>query len=324
MNFPSSLNGQMNDLFHRRASIEPTPFTQGDRRSNDAAAKTWFAKRTRVPALGSPASFSSRSTPLRDWALRPSRATAMMSVSIVFFLSGVLYAEIPTVLTDKVSKGSGTIDLLVDVSAQELETYLDSGTLYLGVDLNENAIGNESRDSVGVAIEQMELVITTTEGEVSFSEFYTNTTAMIEKAGATETSEYHTLFGTLGSSSINGSTDSFDISNFDDVIMMENIEVEGEILSAELRVKFLDTSGTGENETFFDYSNGFEDFAIFSEADAAILDGANIGLDAAPSGQISFTQTTAIGAAVGAPSPAVWALAVVPFLLLRRMRTLAR
>jgi hypothetical protein len=238
--------------------------------------------------------------------------------------AGRSHAEIPALLTDKVHKGEGTIDLLLDVSSEELSNYLDSGTLYLGVDLNENAVGNESRDSVGVAIEQLELVITTTAGEVTFSEFYTNTTAMIEAEGSTTSSEYYTLFGTLGSSELNGGTDGFDISIFDDVIELRNIEIEGEILSAELRVKFLDTSGSGANETFFDYSNGFEDFAIFSAEDAAILDGANIGLADAPTGEIEFTQYVNINEAIGAPGPSALTLAVIPLLLLFNTRARGR
>ena len=248
--------------------------------------------------------------------MRPRLLLLLGFLTLLFLGLGRSHAEIPTLLTDKVHKGEGTIDMLVDVSSEELSSYLDSGTLYLGVDLNENADGNESRDSVGIAIEQMELVITTTSGEYTFSEFYTNTTAMIEAEGSTESSEYYTMFGTLGSSQLTGGTTDFDISAFDDVVQIQNIEVEGEILSAELRVKFLDTSGSGANETFFDYSNGFEDFAIFSAEDAALLDSANIGLADAPSGEIQFTQYVDINEAIGEPGPSALTLAVIPLLLL--------
>lgn len=225
-------------------------------------------------------------------------------------------AEIPSLLTDKIYKGAGTIDLLVDVSAQDLASYLDSGTLYLGVDLNENAEGNENRDSIGIAIEQLELVIVTTNGEFTFSEFYTNTTAMIQGQGTSSPSEYFTMFGTLGSSQLTGGTPNFDISTFDDVIQVEKIVVDGEILSAELRVQFLNTSGSGANETFFDYSGGFEDFAIFSAEDAQLLDSASIGLADAPLDQIQFTQYSSIDAAIGAPAPSVLTLAVIPLLIM--------
>ena len=119
------------------------------------------------------------------------------------------WAEIPTVLTDTISKGDGVIDIFKDATGAELEEYLQSGTLYLGVDLNEDASGLESSTSAGVAIKQMELIITTTEGDFSFTEFYTNTTAMIQEAGATEAQEYNTLFGSAGGSDITGGPSSW-------------------------------------------------------------------------------------------------------------------
>jgi hypothetical protein len=76
-------------------------------------------------------------------------------------------AEIPTVLTDKIRNGSGVIDVFKDASGAELQDYLQSGTLYLGVDLNEDASGIESSTSAGVAIKQMRLIITTTDGDFS-------------------------------------------------------------------------------------------------------------------------------------------------------------
>ena len=235
-------------------------------------------------------------------------------------VASVQAQEIPTLLTDKISQGSGTINLLTDVSSGQLSSYLEQGTLYLGVDLNENASGNESRDSVGVAIESMELVIQSTSGEVSFSDFYTNTTAMIQAKGSTESAEYYTMFGTLGSSQINGSSSGFDISAFDDVVEVRNIALDGEILSAELRVTFLDTANAGANEEFFDFSNGFEDFAIFTAQDAAILDQASVGIGSATPEAISYTQYQNINSAAGAPSPALFVLLVIPLVIVMRRR----
>jgi hypothetical protein len=222
-------------------------------------------------------------------------------------------AEIPTVLTDNIKGGDGVIDVFKDVTGAELEEHLQGGTLQLGVDLNEDASGNESSTSVGVAIKEMELVIKTTNGDVSFTEFYTNTTAMIQEAGTTEAQEYHTLFGTAGSSDITGSTSNFDISNFDDVITFENIQFDGEIIGAELRVTFLDTAKTGENETFFDYSAGFEEFAILTSADAAAIESADIGLADAP-GSVSYN----VDAPSGTPEPAWFLLAAMPVIFLWR------
>jgi len=233
---------------------------------------------------------------------------------LIIIYSIPAWAEIPTVLTDTISKGDGVIDIFQDASGIELQEYLQDGTFYLGVDLNEAASGNETSTSAGVAIKEMELIISTAQGDFSFTEFYTNTTAMIQEAGTTEAQEFNTLFGSAGGSDITGSTSNFDLSNFDDVITFENIEINGEITGAVLRVTFLDTANTGDNETFFDYSAGFEEFAILSQADAVTLDAANIGLADAPA-NISYN----IDSPSGTPEPSWLFMAVIPvFFLWRR------
>ena len=164
----------------------------------------------------------------------------------------------------------------------------------------------------------MELIISTTEGDFSYTEFYTNTTAMILEDGATTSQEYNTLFGSAGGSDITGSTSNFDLSTFDDVIILDDIQFEGEITGATLSVTFLDTSAAGENETFFDYSAGFEEFAILSSTDAAILDGANIGLGDAPT-----TISYSVDSPSGTPEPAWFFLALLPVIFLWRQRNRA-
>jgi len=231
------------------------------------------------------------------------------------------WAEIPTVLTDTISKGDGVIDVFKDVSGAELQQYLGGETLYLGVDLNEAASGNESSTSVGVAIKQMELIITTTDGDFTFTEFYTNTTAMIQEAGTTGTQEYNTLFGNAGGNTITSATSGFDISTFDDVIEFRNIQVSGQITGAQLKVTFLDTAATGgENETYFDYSAGFEQFAILTSTDATALDAANIGLGADAPANISYSVDTPSGT----PEPSWFFLAVIPAIFLWRQRSRAQ
>ena len=226
------------------------------------------------------------------------------------------WAEIPTVLTDTIRNGDGVIDIFNDASGSELDDYLQDGSMYLGVDLNEAASGNESSTTAGVAIKEMELIITTTEGDFSFTEFYTNTTAMIQEDGSATAAEYNTLFGSAGGSDITGSTSNFDLSAFDDVIVLDNIQYDGEIIGASVSVTFLDTAAAGENETFFDYSAGFEEFVILSSTDAATLDAANIGLgDAAPAA-ISYS----VSSPSGTPEPAWFFLAVVPAIILWRRR----
>ncbi len=216
------------------------------------------------------------------------------------FLSGLfgltvigVSAEIPSLLTDKLRKGSGQIDLLKDVSAADLTQYFDAqGVLLLGVDVNENASGVESRTSLGVAIQDVSLLLETTAGSYTFSDFFTNTTAEILGAGSQEAANYFTLFGQGGSSQLTSSTSSFNLSAFDDVLEVQNVFFDGEIVSANLQIDLLETADrAGVNESFFDFSGGFEDFAILSPEDAQILDAAAIGIDGAD--EILTFSTTA-------------------------------
>ena len=90
-------------------------------------------------------------------------------------------------------------------------------------------------------------------------------------------------------------------------------------------MSFLDTaSNAGDNEEFFDYSAGFEDFAILSEADAQTLDNANIGLAEAPT-TVTYTASTPSGGEVaaapsGTPEPHWILLGAVPAILLARKK----
>ena len=255
-------------------------------------------------------------------------------------VSASAWADLPTVLTDDIKQGNGTIDVMKDVTAAELSDVLGGGTLYLGADLNEDNSGIESALSQGVAVKEVELILTTTEGTFSFSNFYTNTTAMIKEAGSASAAEYNTLFGQTGSSQLTSGSSGFDLSTFDDVIEIRDVYYTGEITGAQIRIAFLDTNKkAGDNENFFDYSAGFEDFAILSAADAQLLDNANIGLAAAPS-TVTYTATAPSGGVItapgggasaepgggdiaaprGAPEPHLLLLAAIPALLLLRRR----
>ena len=237
----------------------------------------------------------------------------------VLLSAAPVWAEIPTVLTDTISKGDGVIDIFKDVSGAELEQYLQGETLYLGVDLNEAASGLESSTTAGVAIKEMELILQTTNGDISYTEFYTNTTAMIQEQGAAEAQEFYTMFGNAGGNTITSATSGFDISTFDDVVQFDNIQFDGEITGAQLRVTFLDTAATGgDNESFFDYSAGFEEFAILTSTDAAALDAAGIGISDAPT-----TVSYSVDSPSGTPEPHLFFLAVIPAIFLWRQRSRA-
>lgn len=249
------------------------------------------------------------------------RIYAVGALLAALLVGPALHAQIPTTLTDKVFKGSGTIDLLKDVSSAELQQYLSgTGGLLLGIDVNEAADGNESSTSAGIAIKQLELVLTTSSGTFSFSDFFTSTTAMIQEAGTAGPQEFYTVFGKTGSSQITGGTDGFDLGMFDDVIRLQNVSFEGTILSAKLNVTFLKTAGTGSegNESFFDFSNGFEDFALLGKQDAALLEAANFGVAEAPSG-VSYAQSSPTITPQEAGLPSVPGAPAPPLLLLGAM-----
>ena len=245
----------------------------------------------------------------------------LVAISLLAFSASAQAQEpdIPGVFTDKIFKGSGIIDILKDVSTTSLDSYLsESGQLILGVDVNENNSGPESSDSLGVALKQVELLITTTDGDFTFSDFYTNTTASIVEAGSTSASDYYTLFGEGGSSTINESTTDFSIPVMDDVIYLDNIVYTGEILSAKLVITFLDTEKTGgANESFFDYSGGYEDFAIIGEVEATAIETAAAGIEAA-STELVF-QTKSLPTAPGAPLAPIDVFAGLGFLIIVRM-----
>lgn len=243
---------------------------------------------------------------------------------VVLWTAFPAWAEVPTILTDTISKGDGIIDLFRDVTGSELNDSLSSGTLFLGVDLNEAVAGIEKSTSQGVAIKQIELAIRSTDGDFTFSDFYTNTASLIQEVGTTEAQMFQTLFGATGSSNITGGTTGFDLSQFDDVIELRNISVTGDILSAQLKITFLDTAKAGFNEEFFDFSAGFEEFAILTKADAQILESANIGLTEAPQ-DIKFDLAVAdtggggdLSSPSGAPEPSWFLLLALPALLFWR------
>lgn len=237
-------------------------------------------------------------------------------------------------LTDAIYRGDGVIDLFNDLTAEQLAGFVDSGggRLLVGVDVNENKSGNESRTSLGVAIEQIQLAISTSEGDFTFSDFYTNTTAVLRDAGSGVESEFYTLFGQSGRSQITGGN-GFDLATYDDVLWIDNISLGGAtILGAELRVTFLETPNkfsATEAESFFDFSGGFEDFALLNAGDAIVLEEAATGVAEAPSSvvfseEISASEllasevTPAVTVIPGAPLPPLWLFGVIGGLTLVR------
>ena len=184
----------------------------------------------------------------------------------------------------------------------------------------------------------MTLFLQTTAGSYAFTDFFTNTTAELVAAGQTQASTYFTMFGQGGSSQLTSGTTGFDLSKFDDVLQMQNITFAGQITGARLEINLLETDSKGGfNESFFDFSGGFEDFAILAPEDARVLDAAAIGITGA-SAELVFTTTapvlstplndapsadapvTAPAPAPGAPAPPLLVLVAAGGLLWWRSR----
>jgi hypothetical protein len=236
----------------------------------------------------------------------PTKLIRIISACCVLLLSHAGAQEVVSrKLSDAIFRGDGVINLLNNISGSELTQYFNQtgGLLLLGADVNEDNSGNESSTSLGVAIKQVQLSISTTAGDFSFGDFYTSTTAMLREAGSTTSSEYYTMFGQGGSSQITGSG-AFDLSSFDDVMWLENIMLTGTITRAELSITLLTTpsSRTSSSESFFDFSGGFEQFALLATADAVLLEEADIGVAAAPTG-VTFTPTETVTEAIVAAAP---------------------
>jgi hypothetical protein len=225
----------------------------------------------------------------------PPTTRSLLFYTALFAIASSAQAQISTRLSDRVSKGSGTINLLKNITAEQFQKQVSStGNLFFAMDVNEDMSGNESRDSSGVALERVELVVKTTTGNFKFTNFSTNASTMIsggdDDDGGKDSKSYYTLFGQAGSNDLTSSTKSFDIRSFDDVLSLKNIKFDGEVLSAEMDVRLLDTEDDrNAKSSFFDFSGGFEDMALLSPEDAQILEKANIGRSLVPK-DVTFAQ----------------------------------
>jgi hypothetical protein len=242
--------------------------------------------------------------------INPSTRSLLFCTALLA-IAGSAQAQISTRLSDTVSKGTGTINLLKNMSADQFQKQVSSsGNLFFAMDVNEDNSGNENRASAGVALERIELVVKTTTGDYKFTNFSTNTSTMLSAGDGKTSKSYYTLFGQAGSNEITSSTKSFDLNSFDDVISLKNVKFDGKVLSAQMDVRLLDTGDNrSDNSSFFDYSGGYEDMALLSPEDAQLLERASIGMSGVPK-TVTFAQETSVVPAADivtaqTPSPAV-------------------
>ena len=189
---------------------------------------------------------------------------------------------VSTRLKGVVDKGYGEINLLTagvqsrNLTMAQLEGFRrdNGGKLAFAVDVNEAANGLEKSASQGVAVEYARVEVTTAAGVVKFEQFSTQTQSSVARAGQTTRSLWYTLIGDAGSRQITGSsTSDVNGSSFDATIRIPVSIDLSTATAARLVVKFLDTNQQlGDPEDFYDYSNGFEDVAIITAADATYLD----------------------------------------------------
>jgi len=219
-------------------------------------------------------------------ALRTAAAAALvLAVSLA-------HGQTSTRLKGVVEKGYGEINLLAagvqsrNLTMAQLEGFRrdNGGKLAFAVDVNEAASGLEKSASQGVALEYARVEVTTSSGIATFDQFATQTQSSVARNGQTTRSLWYTLIGDAGSRQITGSTGS-DIngSSFDATIRIPVSIDLSTASAARVVIKFLDTNeGLGDPESFYDYSNGFEDVAIVTAADARFLDQLAAGRTEAP------------------------------------------
>lgn len=190
------------------------------------------------------------------------------------------------------ANGVGNINLFTPsspsrvINGATLEAFRqdNNGVLAFAVDVNEAANGQEKASSQGVALETVSLVVVIEGVTHTFTTFSTQTTSLLAKGSQTTRQAYYTLIGDTGSARITNSSTS-DISNSDfDATLRVPVDIDlSNASSARLDVTFLTTNQSlGDPESFYDFSNGYEDIAIVSEEDALYLDSLHAGQAEAP------------------------------------------
>lgn len=190
------------------------------------------------------------------------------------------------------SNGIGNINLFTPsspsrvINGATLEAFRqdNNGVLAFAVDVNEAANGQEKASSQGVALDTVSLVVVIEGVTHTFTTFSTQTTSLLAKGTQTTRQAYYTLIGDTGSARITNSSTS-DISNSDfDATLRVPVDIDlSNASSARLDITFLTTNQSlGDPESFYDFSNGYEDIAIVSEEDALYLDSLHAGQAEAP------------------------------------------
>jgi hypothetical protein len=225
-----------------------------------------------------------------------------------------------TRLTDVInSNGSGDIDLfnpstngrVIDGPALEQFRLDNNGQLVFAVDVNEAANGSEKSSSQAVTIDTATLILTMGGTDYTYGVFTTTTRTLLARKGETNRSLYYSLIGDSGSNRIttNSSSDIY-ASSFDSTLSFDVPDDISGTTAARLLVTLLDTNvQLGDPEAFYDFSNGFEDVAIITKADADYLNDLGAGQAEAPLVLPAETFDTGTGSRVYYPSQSEFYLA---------------
>lgn len=191
-------------------------------------------------------------------------------------------------LQDRIIKGVGDIDVLVDSKGQSVDVSIieqmrqsNDGALVFGVDVNESSSGTEKASTQGVAIEQATLTITFPTGEISTSNFTTQTKTVVARESSELREEFYTLIGRTGSNTITGS--SLHGTSMDATLTFPLAETLSGATAIHLAITFVATNiSLGDPEAFYDFSAGFEDLALLTMEDRNFLDNQAAGRNEAP------------------------------------------
>lgn len=229
-------------------------------------------------------------------AMKRTIAALMLTALFVAGSPGVSHAQDTqsVLLSDVIkSQGTGNIDLMKDLSPEQLEWFRleHGGNLVFAVDVNEDASGTEKASSQGVAVKSIRFSASYDDGsqivlDSSDGCCTTETQALLAEAPGEVREPFFTLLGESGSSRIS-SANSVQ-SAFDSTIKItvdQPLHEPGTrtLTAATLQVVLLQTNDVlGDPEAFYDFSAGFEDLALLTLADATFIDSYAAGREEAP------------------------------------------
>ena len=249
-----------------------------------------------------------------------SKALVPVSLLLCAAMSPAVSALESSRLTDVIkSNGSGDLDVfdpsatgrIIDGPVLEAFRQDNNSQIVFAVDVNEAADGSEKASSQAVTIDTAQLVVTIDGTQRVYDSYATITRTLLARKSQTNRSLYYSLIGDSGSSRItsNSSSDIYG-SSFDSTLSFDVPDDISTATAARLVITLLDTNvQLGDPEAFYDYSNGFEDVALITRADAVLLDDLEAGQAEAPLVLPAETVATSNGSRIYYPSQSEFYLA---------------